>query len=67
MNQIVEESKSIFRIEQCYKKDCLEDKELKSFWDGLRIYKEEQIAQLLEHLKEELSAKDPAKKVPVGQ
>lgn len=53
MNQITQESKSLWRIKNTYEKEATSD-ELKAFWIKLAGEKEASIAAMKEFLKSEL-------------
>jgi hypothetical protein len=53
MNQITQESKSLWRIKNTYEKEATSD-ELKAFWLKLAGEKEASIAMMKEFLKSEL-------------
>lgn len=53
MNQMTQESKSLWRIKNLYQSDALSE-ELKTFWQKQQVQKEQAIAELKELIKNAL-------------
>ncbi len=54
MEQLVQEQKSLWRIQKNYPSDAADCEACKNIWEKLRVDKEEHIAELTELLKKHL-------------
>ncbi len=62
MEQITQESKSLWRIKNTYKKDASGCKECTDFWDKLAADKEQHIKDLERLIREHVAVQEPARR-----